>query len=301
MFRYWGFGLNILSQLEFPELLPKEFETADVTIELGTIPLKLDGDDIAERPFSSVGEKEYILNIKNVCKYYAGYGTKIIAEPEYGIDEKSIRLFLLGTIMAAILYQRGSLPLHAAAVIKNDKLIIFAGKSGAGKSTLTALLASKGYDIFTDDICVMHSGPAGKQGVYCTASYPMIKLWDDAINHLESSEYSRDYKIRPELPKYGQFFFENFSSNQLPIDKIFIIHPAGRSEKITVTKLTALESFKQLELQAYKNQLILSKKLRMVHFGLLSAITKEVPVFEIYRPAMGTNTKQLYEAIKNLL
>ena len=293
--------MNILSQIEFPELLPKEFDKEDVTIEIGIIPLKPEGDDFVKRPFSYIAEKEYILNIRNVCRYYAANGSMIIAEPVPGIDEKSIRLFLLGTIMAAILYQRGSLPLHAAAIEKNGKLTLFAGKSGAGKSTLIALLASKGYSVFTDDICVMHQGTADKPGVYCTASYPMIKLWDDAITQLDGELYTREYKIRPELPKYGQFFFENFNSGQLPVEKIFIIHPVSVSDQIDVSKLSTMKAFKQLELQAYKNQIILSKKLRAVHFALLSQLTNNVPVYEISRPPIGTTTTQLYEAIKNLL
>lgn len=301
MFRYWGFGLNILSQIEFPELLPIAFDKEDITIEIGITPLKPEGVDFVKRPFSYIAEKEYILNIRNVCRYYAGNGSKIIAEPVPGIDERSIRLFLLGTVMAAILYQRGSLPLHAAAVEKNGKLTLFAGKSGAGKSTLTAQLASKGYSVFTDDICVIHSDPEGKAGVYCTASYPMIKLWDDAITQLDGDLYTREYKIRPELPKYGQFFFENFNSGQLPVEKIFIIHPTGLSQNIDVIKLNTIKSFRQLEQQAYKNQLILSKKLRAVHFSLLSKLTQHVPVYEITRPQVGTNTAQLFEAIKNLL
>lgn len=301
MYKYWGFGLHILSQIEFPELLPAAFAEADITIEIGKTPEKLEGEGIVKRAFSYIGKDEYLLNIKNICKYYAGHGLKIIAEPAPGIDERSIRLFLLGTVMAAILYQRGSIPLHASAVVKDEKLVLFAGNSGAGKSTLTAYLATKGYGLFTDDICVMHHNLPGKTGICCTASYPMIKLWDDAIIKLDNELFSRDFMLRPQLPKYGQFFYDTFNSSSLPVDKIFILHPKFVGEQVMVNKLSPIQAFKKLELQAYKHQLILSTKLRGVHFSLLSELTNHIPVYEIKRPPSGTNVEQIFEAIKNLL
>ena len=301
MYKYWGFGLQILSQIEFPELLPCAFTDADVTIEIGPTPEKLIGDDIVKKTFSYIGKEDYLLNINNICRYYAANGNKIIAEPKPGIDEKSIRLFLLGTIMAAILYQRGSIPMHASAIVKDDKLVVFAGNSGAGKSTLLAYLTTLGYAPFSDDICVMHHNIMFSSGIYCTASYPMMKLWDDAITDLDNKEYTRNYSLRPELPKYGQFFYDTFNKAALPIDKVFILHSKLSSDNIEVSKLLAINAFRQLELQAYKNQLILGTKLRGVHFSLLSELINTIPVYNVIRPLYDTTVEQLYLEIKALL
>lgn len=300
MFKYWGFGLHIASEIAFPELLPALSGETDITIAYGKTPQRLEGAEVKKRPFSSIGKDEYLLNIKNVCKYYVSHGTSIIVEPTEGIDENSIRLFLLGTVMAAAIYQRGSIPLHASAIVKDGQLIIFAGHSGAGKSTLIAHLASRGYEIFTDDICVMHHVMPGQKGVYCTASYPMIKLWADTITELDNGQFTRDFKIRPELPKYGQFFYDKFNTSSLPIGKIFILAPNGAADHIKVKKLEAIQAFKQLEMQAYKHQLITSTKLRGVHFTLLSELINSVDVYEVARPTGGTTVEQLGSIIEKM-
>lgn len=294
MFKYWGFGLYIASEIAFPELLPADFTEADITITTGKTPETPEGEIIKKKAFSVMSKDEYLLHIKNICKYYVCYGKKIVVEPIAGIDERSLRLFLLGTVMAAIIYQRGGIPLHASAIVNNGKLIIFAGNSGAGKSTLIATLAAKGYEIFTDDICVMQQNEAGSE-VVCSASYPMLKLWENAIAELDNSLYSKDFKVRPQLPKYGQFFYETFNTAALPVDKIFILNAKHPVNEITVKEITGIKAFRQLELQAYKRQFISSTKLRGVHFSILSQLTANASVYEVSRPTGGTTVEQLCE------
>jgi hypothetical protein len=302
MHKYWGFGLRIASEIEFPELFPFDFSDADVTINFGKVPQRLESDDVvAKRAFSSVSKDEYLLNIKSICKYYAGFGNKIIAEPEPDIDEHSLRLFLLGTVMAAILYQRDSIPLHSSAIIKDNKLILFAGNSGAGKSTLLASLATKGYQIFTDDICVIKQDINANRIAAGAASYPMIKLWEDSIAKLDDDLFTRDFKIRPKLPKYGQFFYDVFNTNWYPVDKIFILHAQNSADKIQVRQLTSVEAFKKLEKQAYRYQLITNTKLRMLHFSLMSQMVTQSPVYEVGRPAHGSTIELLFDALQNLI
>ena len=119
MYKYWGFGLHIASEIEFPELLPAEFSEADLTIALGKTPDALQGEVVKKKAFSTIGKDEYLLVMKNICRYYASFGSSLVVEPLDGIDEQSVRLFLLGTVMAAVLYQRGSIPLHASAIVKD--------------------------------------------------------------------------------------------------------------------------------------------------------------------------------------
>jgi len=297
MFKYWGFGLNIEAEIEFPELLPTDFTMADVTVALGDTPGQLEGKGIIIKPLSSISSNEYLLNVKGICKYYAGFGKTIIVEPVPGTELESVRLFLLGTVMAAILYQKGLIPLHASAIVKDGKLILFAGNSGAGKSTLLASLATKGYTVFTDDICVVSRGARGISG---TASYPMLKLWEDAITQLENEAFTKDFKVRPKLPKYGQFFYDAFSKETLPIDKIFILAPNNNAAEIKIRKLPPLQAFKDLEKQAYKYNLIANTQLRTVLFTLLSQVTAGIPVYEVKRPVKGTNVDLLCEAIQPL-
>ncbi len=47
--------------------------------------------------------------------------------------------------------------LHAAAVAKGERAVIFAAPSGSGKSTLTAALVARGYEFLSDDIVALRS------------------------------------------------------------------------------------------------------------------------------------------------
>jgi hypothetical protein len=299
MYKYWGFGLNITSEIKFPELLPTDFTVADMTIAVGKTPEKLESETAIKRAYSWLTDDEYLLHLKTVGRYYAAHGNKIVVEPVPGIDEHSVRLFLLGTVIAAILYQRGQIPLHASAIVKDGRLVLFAGNSGAGKSTLIASLAKRGYVIFTDDICVLQHS-SGNTEVLGTASYPMVKLWEDAIGQLDNEQFNKDFKIRPKLPKYGQFFYDKFNSKSLPVDKLFILSPQNNAGDISISKLPAMEAFREIEKQAYKNQLISNTKLRGLHFSLLSQISGSLPVLKVTRPLTGTNVELLSDAIEKL-
>jgi hypothetical protein len=301
MFKYWGYGLHILSDIEFPELYPIDFETADVTIEEGNVPTEISGDNVLKKVFSSISRDEYLWNIRTVAKYYAGFGSTVKYEPVAGIDMHSVRLFLLGTAMAAILYQRGDIPLHASAIVHNGKLTLFAGDSGAGKSTLIARLATAGYNVFTDDVCVLHHLAAGTNEIHGTASYPMMKLWDDAISQIDNEKFTRDFKVRPQLPKFGQFFYESFNVEVLPVEKIYILSPKDFVQDIAIQKLSPVNAFRLLEKQAYKYQLIVNTELRAVHFSLLSRLTAGVPVYEITRPTSRTDVHKLFEVLEKEL
>ncbi len=298
MHKYWGFGLHILSAIEFPELLPADFATADVTINIGTTPHTLNGDDVEQNDYSSINKHEYLLSIDTVAKYYAANGNCIIAEPEPGIDEHSVRLYLLGGVMAAILYQRGQIPMHASAIVKNDKLILFTGHSGAGKSTLLAKLTGIGYTVFTDDVCVLT--PSSNE-VLGTASYPMMKLWEESIVQLGDDVYTRDFRIRPDIPKYGHFFYDKFITESYPVAKVFILAAQESAAAITVKKLTSIQAFVQLEKQAYRYQLIANKEVRQKQFELLSSLAAIAEVYEIIRPADATDVSLLVDALHNLL
>ncbi len=51
--------------------------------------------------------------------------------------------------------QDRSLMFHAAVLAKNKKAVLFPAESGAGKSTLSAVLATKGWDFFTDELAII--------------------------------------------------------------------------------------------------------------------------------------------------
>lgn len=299
MFKYWGFGLHIESEIEFPELLPFDFSEADITISLGHVPAELSGDDVVHKTYMSASPSEYLLNMINVARYYAANGKRIVIEPYTDADIPSIRLFMLSNAMAAILHQQNKIPFHASGIITDKGLVLFTGRSGAGKSTTACGLMDLGYKLFTDDVCVLSlNNQSGK--IEAVPSYPMMKLWENTIDQIASGK-SKSHKLRPHLPKYGFFEHGNFTTESLPIHQVFILNPDALAKEFTSRQLNALRSFKELQHNTYRRLQVDIMKLREHHFHLISRLTQQAEVIEVLRPQNNEEIASFITYIQHLI
>jgi len=113
---YWAYGLNIHTDLVCPELPrhPHPINDPDVTIIL------LPHESGTLRPLPDccyeVQPGYFRLDVPGVARYRVEEGKRIIIEPLANASPEKVRLFLLGSTMSALLYQRGLLPLHGSAV-----------------------------------------------------------------------------------------------------------------------------------------------------------------------------------------
>jgi hypothetical protein len=300
MFQYWGFGLTITSEIEFPELFPFSFEHADLVIRQGITPEQLTGDDVLQKVRTSISPKEYLLKVLNVANYYAAHGNEIIVEAMPGADEKSVRLFLLSNAIAAILHQRDLIPFHASAVHYQDGLLLFCGRSGAGKSTLASALQLKGYKIFSDDVCVLKHD-AGTNILSAYTSYPMMKLWEDSFAKIGLDAAAEEDKIRPELAKYARFYHDDFDINAYPVKQVFVLDPDGQDETTTIEKLGPIKGFTQLQKNTYRFLQMNAMKKRGIHFSIISKLAAAVPVYKINRPKHGNTIEDVIKLVESHL
>ncbi|MGH7881159.1 MAG: hypothetical protein ACREQD_16915, partial [Candidatus Binataceae bacterium] len=67
-------------------------------------------------------------------------GRDVAVETEPGSTDRDAAGFVLGAAFGILLYQRGALAVHGAAVTKDGRAVAICGASGAGKSTLAAAL-----------------------------------------------------------------------------------------------------------------------------------------------------------------
>lgn len=296
MYHYWGYGLHIASEMEFPELLPFEFETPDVTIRIGKTPETLIGNNVVHRVGVSISPNEYLLKTLNIANYYAANGNEIIIEPLPDGDEKSVRLFALSNAFAAILYQCNLIPLHASGIVHNDAVILFCGASGAGKSTLVTALQQKGYKVFTDDVCVLQPQPDGS--ITAVSSYPMIKLWEDSFEKTGLIKISNDKKIRPELPKYAKFYHNAFDTTPKKIKQIFIIEKSNAVTDIVLQQLTALQAFAEIQKNVYRLLQLNAMQKRNAHFTTIGNLAKTISVYKSQRADHSNTLPELLPLIE---
>ena len=96
---YSCYGLIIQSDLALPELIGLETEPdtpSDVTITLDEVSAAglCDGKQLG--PYLWVSDTALWLEVPHVARFLVVDGQRIVIQPASGIDEDSVRVFLLG-------------------------------------------------------------------------------------------------------------------------------------------------------------------------------------------------------------
>lgn len=181
MFTYQAYGLHILSEVPCPELHAEDGLAfpPDVTIRLEP-PVAEVSLSIGEDYFQ-VSPGLFHLTIPKVARYTVKDGNSISIQPQAGTPIDQVRLFMLGSSMGALLYQRGLFPLHGSAVSTRWGAMIFVGPQGMGKSTLAAHFLRRGYSLLSDDVCAIV--PSADQ-VRVLPALAQVRLCEDAYSRL---------------------------------------------------------------------------------------------------------------------
>jgi len=292
MLKYFAFGLKIISDLDLPELIESQFEEYDLRITLGEIPPIVWDENSLHNPIVSIDKNNFLHKLPPAT-YLASNGSRIFIAPNPRQDFDSIRLFLYSNIFAAIMHQRNYLLIHASGVVYKEKLHLFLGASGMGKSTIVAFLEKKGYEIYTDDVILFKL--TGGELITCH-TYPQIKLWEDTFDKLGIKKITAK-KTRPELPKFGIKINKYVNGGSYKLGKLFFLTNLSDSEKIQISNLNSIETFKLLHQNIYRVQQV-SKKLDPSYvFSILSEISKNQS-FIIKRQADFNTIEEQMEIIQ---
>lgn len=283
MYNYWAYGLTIRSEMEFPELLPLSAnELPDIEIVFGVIPVHSHENLGNEKKSIYISNEEYKLTIADVATYWAEKGIKIIIQTHELSDMNKVRLFCLSNVFAAILNQRGKIPIHAAALKINDRLVLVCGHSGAGKSTLVGALKSRGFSIFSDDVCVPETNLSNQILMY--SSYPMMKFWDETIKRLKSFG-EQAVQLHLDVKKFGVYFHDQFDNTPKQPVMVFFLEKSENLHQVEVKEVKGFKLFQYLESNAYRGEYLQAIDLKQLHFDLFSGLANQLKGFVITRPA----------------
>ncbi len=289
-YQYSVFGLNFESEIEFPELV-KSIGNIDVTIQFGKVPESLGINSYKGVCFEAI-PGYLLLEAKNIARYFVSEGKKIVIDPFPQADESSIRLFLLGSVMGALLHQRGILPLHGNSVHINNGSVLIAGISGAGKSTIAAVLALKGFEPITDDITAIEfvdDIPVVLPGI------PQLKLWHDSIIKMNITIDGLK-RVRKELEKFYYPAKSTYNNVVLPLKKIYIMN-INNLEGIVIKPLSGIEKFTVLKNHTYRYNYVKSMNLEINHFELVSRLASNIDISRLFRGKKGFDAEELAETV----
>jgi hypothetical protein len=274
---YSVFGLRVRSELPLPELLDAEgsFEP-QVTVTIGKAP---EAPAAGAPPHLTGGG--LLLEIADVARYFVKDGSSIVVEPQPGVAEANVRLYLLGSAMGALLHQRGLLPLHANAIELGGRAFAFMGASGSGKSTLAAWFHDHGYRIIADDVCAVRFDEAA--GPVVVPGLPRLRLWKEALKSSgrTPSHFSRSYagdetwdKFDVPLPR------ESAVRGEVELAGVYLL---GTSDKLDISRLRGLEAAEAVFANTYRGSYVPAVGNVELHWELCVQLVTKTPVFSLLR------------------
>lgn len=279
MYQYKAFGLKIASDIELPELHRANGCVADVVIIHGTAPGTIE-EPLEENNYYQVAEKIFLFWVEGVARYCVKQGREVVVEAYHDADPKEIRLYLLGTAMGVLLLQRGIIPLHGSAIIREGHCVVFTGQCGAGKSTLANALYKKGAMLLADDVAAVHVDR--NRSPYVVPAYPRQKLWQDSADMMNIDIAGLD-RVCKNMSKYNVPVDNGFGDIPRILNVIYELQVSSGG-KVAITPLNGIEKLRTVLNHTYRAWLIGEMGIQAAHFAKCAAIVETVPVFRITRP-----------------
>lgn len=293
-FDYAISGLRLRSQIKLPELIPapKAAEQPEVSLILKETPEALE-NPVSNGVLYQAAPAQFLLKMPGIARYLVRHGDEILVEPESGSREEEVRLFLLGTVWAALLHQRELLVLHASAISTPQGAVIFMGRSSTGKSSLAAAFYRRGYPILGDDTIALDV-LAGQALAY--PAFPQLRLWPDMLHALGINP-DEALPLRPKLPKRALPARQRFNAKAQPVRAIYLLS-THIEDGIKMEKFEGMARFSTLLNNTFREKFLGGLGVRPAHFRQVSHAAQLVPVTSLARPEHKPDFDSLVTAIQ---
>lgn len=290
MHRYIAYGLKIAAELPLPELVPApqsfEAEAADVVIRLGGVDLAFLQDDASNTYRFRVTPDDAVFYWETLGAMRVHSGREIVVEPEAGVEERLLRLPILGSVFSVLLQQRGFLVLHASTVAIEGKAVAFLGWKGRGKSTMAATLHARGHRLLSDDIVATRLDNPTRPLVY--PGFPQFKLWPDAVEALGEKPENLP-QLYSEIEKRARSGSEGFSLEPVPLSRVYVLEMReDDADAIEIAPLPAPEAIAHLIAHTYSARFgndLLRGPSGSQHFQNCALVAKAVGCRFLRRPS----------------
>ncbi len=279
-------GLKVLSDTALPELIEIEkFDShSGVKIFEAEVPDTLKDTNYSAAWFNSgwyeVAGKEFLLKIHDVGKCLIRNGSEILYQKNSEVAEKNFRLYLLGSTLGVLFFQRSYFPLHASVAVIDGQAVAFTGDSGAGKSTIAAWLHTRGYPLLCDDVCVIKFDPQGNPMAYPT--FPRLKLWDDTLKALKID----DHNLQQDYSRTNKFHLpidEGFTTSPMPLKNINILQFSKKQQLPSIERIKPVHAVHLLRNNTYRCEFVSAMHLTQEHYKFCTRLAQTTNIYYITR------------------
>lgn len=292
MYFYYAYGLGIHSDIEIPEFIIKETQ-ADLTILYNcdrSLEDYLPAEVIEQAWALHVDRQQGLVYVKDVGLFTLERGKEIVFTPTSSASEAMIRFYLVGTVMAIILYQRQFLVLHGSVIDIDGQAVIFLGNSGDGKSSVAAALHARGYKLINDDVAPI---TLDQEQAILQPGFPQIKIaretakvlnYDfESLPLLHPAEDKRDYR-----PQYNNI------PEPILIGRIYVLKYSSEFAVKPIPKVMAVQ-----ELSRHSRPITLYHRGDALHFFQCASLVKQQPIYHLLRPKNLEQLPQIVDFIEN--
>ncbi|HTZ72603.1 MAG TPA: hypothetical protein VMB47_01670 [Candidatus Aquilonibacter sp.] len=183
--------------------------------------------------------------------------------------------YLLGPVMGLMLLLRGTVCLHASAIVIKSRAVLFLGDAGAGKSTTAAALAQRGHALLADDIVSILE----REGEFmATPAVPHVSLWPESPAMIRGTAADSKSASSPLKQRLSP---SNFQCDPTRIRAIFVFGERVSSRDAPrVEKMNAREQLLALVANSYGVSL-LDPARRGRDFRLFGEMVQKVPILRL--------------------
>lgn len=241
---YRIYGLIIESEIAFPEALECEEQDrtkTDVVIRYGTMPDHIKQMQKAGNYYSMRGTEFKWVAYPEFGNYLMENGTTITVELDEMAEQKQVNSFLLGKCLGCILYQRGIIAIHGAAVTNEEHVFIVCGASGSGKSTVSTEFRKQGCFLLADDTVALE---AVNGEWYANPSFPQQKLCKDAAIRF-GYDLEQLIQLDEEYEKYALRLSEEFCNEKKKLET-FVFLEKHDGEDLVIEELQGSQKLELL-------------------------------------------------------
>lgn len=293
-FTYHAYGLSIASDLECPELLRGNGAAPDVRVRFGPAPAGLASPQAQGVAYQAAPD-QFLLDVEHVARFFILSGSEIVIERAPEAADGDIRSFLLGSVIGALLHQRGVLPLHASAIATARGAVAFAGGVGCGKSTLAAAFHRRGYRVLTDDVCAVSLDATGNPLV--TPAYPQLNLWADALAQIGEAKENL-HRRSAQIEKYGRPVTDGFATFPVPLCAVYELRVTNATQP-SLARVTGCEKMWLIRDNTFRPSFLAGMAHDEQYLQTALAVAQHIRAVRVSRPSEPFLLDELVDLVEN--
>lgn len=244
-----------------------------VVRSVAELPSQLPGGDRAGL-YALARPGQLLQMVPGVARYLARDGTTIEVAAEASADPGAVEVFLNGAVRAALIHQRGELPLHAATLVppNGNGAVAICGASGMGKSTLAAALSLGGWRLVADDTTRITFDGARAM---VWPGRGRIKLWRDTCENFGLTTAGLD-RVREGMEKF--FLPVAQADDKVALSAIVELRPSADS---AMTRVAGIHSMAVLSQHTFRPRQIRPLGRLAEHLRIVAQTAGSTSVFHL--------------------